>query len=180
MTRSNRIDEIFSVKDLRKSWAQARDPAVHYQHSEIGYKYRMSNVLAAIGRGQLKVLDKRIKRRREIFNKYKELIGDISGIKFMPEPKWSRSNRWLTCILIDPEKFGVSNEDIRLKLEEYNVESRPLWKPLHMQPVFKKYRIFGGEVSERLFKYGLCLPSGTAMKDSDIEFICKIIKKLKK
>jgi dTDP-4-amino-4,6-dideoxygalactose transaminase len=158
---------------------QARDTAPHYQHSEIGFNYRMSNVLAGIGRGQLRVLEERINQKRAIFEKYRNLLGDIPGIEFMPEPEWSRSNRWLTCVLIDPDKFGKTREDVRLKLEEYNIESRPLWKPMHMQPVFKGCRVCGGEVSSRFFEQGLCLPSGTALKNEEIEFICSRIKELK-
>jgi dTDP-4-amino-4,6-dideoxygalactose transaminase len=155
---------------------QARDAAPHYQHSEIGYNYRMSNVLAAIGRGQLRALDKRVKRKRAIFETYKKLLGDIPGISFMPEPAWSRGNRWLTCILVDPKKFGATREDIRLKLEEHNIESRPLWKPMHLQPVFKGCRARGGDVSKRFFERGLCLPSGTALDKRELDFIVRKIK----
>ncbi len=158
---------------------QARDQAPHYEHSQIGYNYRMSNVLAAIGRAQLRILDQKVQKRREIFSLYERLLGNIPGIKFMPEPEWSYSNRWLTCITIDPDKFGATREDIRLLLEQYNIESRPLWKPMHLQPVFQHYRMVGGEVSENLFKHGLCLPSGTAMTDDDIQFVCEVITKSK-
>lgn len=157
---------------------QARDPASHYQHSQIGYNYRMSNILASVGRGQLKVIDKRVNKKRAIFEKYKKLLGDTPGINFMPEPEWSRSNRWLTCITID-SKSGIKPEDIRLHLEKYNIESRPLWKPMHLQPVFKNYKTCGGKISENLFKTGLCLPSGTAMTEKDIEYICNRIIGLK-
>jgi dTDP-4-amino-4,6-dideoxygalactose transaminase len=116
---------------------QARDPFPHYEHTEIGYNYRMSNVLAAIGRGQLRVLDERVKKRREIFDYYREALGDMPGIEFMPEPEWSRSNRWLTVILITPEKFGADRETVRLALEAENIEARPVWKPMHLQPVFR-------------------------------------------
>ena len=156
---------------------QARDSAPHYQHSEIGYNYRMSNVLAAIGRGQLKALAERVRQRRAIFEKYGKLLEGIPGISFMPEPEWSRSTRWLTCILVDSKKFGATREDIRLKLEKYNIEARPLWKPMHLQPVFKSCRACGGGVSERLFDQGLCLPSGTALQGKEIEFIAKAIKR---
>jgi len=116
---------------------QARDPFPHYEHTEIGYNYRMSNVLAAIGRGQLQVLDERVERRREIFDYYQKALGDVPGIEFMPEPDWSRSNRWLTVILITPEVFGADRELVRLALEAENIESRPVWKPMHLQPVFR-------------------------------------------
>jgi len=168
------------IEKARYYAAQARDPFPYYHHTEIGYNYRMSNVLAAIGLGQMRVIEKRVKRKREIFEKYKELLASVDGISFMPEPEWSKSNRWLTCVVVDKNKFGASNEDIRLELEKYNIESRPLWKPMHLQPVFKKYRILGGKVSKYLFENGLCLPSGTAMTDEEIKFVCRLIKKLQK
>ncbi len=155
---------------------QARDSAPHYQHSEIGYNYRMSNLLAAVGRAQLKVLSSRIEKRRDIFDTYKQKLRDLPGIAFMPEPEWSRSNRWLTCITVEPDEFGVDREDIRLTLEKDNIESRPLWKPMHLQPVFKDYQSAGGRVGEELFDKGLCLPSGTAMTESDIERVCSVIR----
>ena len=129
-------DDKALIEHARFLSQQARDPFPHYEHSEIGYNYRMSNILAAIGRGQLQVLDERVKRKREIFDYYKEALGDIAGIEFMPEPEWSRSNRWLTVILITPDAFGADREQVRLALEEENIESRPVWKPMHLQPVF--------------------------------------------
>jgi dTDP-4-amino-4,6-dideoxygalactose transaminase len=156
---------------------QARDPAPHYEHSEIGYNYRMSNILAAVGRAQLKILDKRVEQKRAVFAKYQDLLGDLPGIEFMPEAPYGRSNRWLTVILVTPEEFGVTNEDIRLALEAENIESRPVWKPMHLQPVFRDCRVRGGAVAEDLFARGLCLPSGTALEDSDLERICGIIRK---
>ena len=116
---------------------QARDPFPHYEHTEIGYNYRMSNILAAIGRGQLKVLDERVKRKREIFDYYKKELAAVPGIEFMPEADYGRSNRWLTVILITPEEFGIDRETVRLALEAENIESRPVWKPMHLQPVFE-------------------------------------------
>jgi pyridoxal phosphate-dependent aminotransferase EpsN len=168
------------IEKARFLATQARDPAPHYQHSEIGYNYRMSNILAAIGRGQLKVLDKRIEQKRRIFDYYKQALGDLPGIEFMPEPEYGRSTRWLTCITIDPKEFGVTREDVRLKLEECNIESRPLWKPMHMQPVFSECRIADGSLTERLFDIGLCLPSGTAMSEDDLSFICEVIRSVYK
>ena len=165
---------------------QARDPFPHYEHSEIGYNYRMSNILAAIGRGQLQVLDERVKRKREIFDYYQDALGDITGIEFMPEPEWSRSNRWLTVILITPDSFGANREQVRLALEDENIEARPVWKPMHLQPVFggktsskQSYpaRVVGGTIAEDLFDRGLCLPSGTAMTETDLERIVDIILK---
>jgi len=115
---------------------QAREPFTHYEHTEIGYNYRMSNVLAAIGRGQLRVLDERVKKKREIFDYYQKALGDLPGIEFMPEADYGKSNRWLTVILITPEEFGADRETVRLALEAENIEARPVWKPMHLQPVF--------------------------------------------
>jgi dTDP-4-amino-4,6-dideoxygalactose transaminase len=154
---------------------QARDDAPHYEHSQIGYNYRMSNVLAAIGMAQLKILDERVEAKRRIFNYYKDALGEIKGIEFMPEVSYGRSNRWLTVILITPEEFGVDRETIRLTLEDNGIESRPVWKPMHIQPVFEGCRIRGGMVSEDFFARGLCLPSGTAMTDNDLDRIISVI-----
>jgi len=155
---------------------QARDAALYFEHSEIGYNYRMSNILAAIGRGQMTVLDERVRQKRAIFEAYRERLGSIPGIEFMPEPEYCPSNRWLTCVTIDPDKFGATADDVRICLEDNNVEARPLWKPLHMQPVFSGCRTCGGSVSERLFERGLCLPSGTAMTAGDVDFVCDLVK----
>jgi dTDP-4-amino-4,6-dideoxygalactose transaminase len=154
---------------------QARDPAPHYEHSQIGYNYRMSNILAAIGRGQLRVLDERVRRKREIFDYYRGALDDLSGIEFMPEAPYGRSTRWLTCITIDPDRFGADRESVRLALEADNIESRPIWKPMHLQPVFKGCESIGGRVAEDLFKRGLCLPSGTAMTEEDLERIVSVV-----
>ena len=154
---------------------QARDPAPQSEHSKIGYNYRMSNILAAIGRGQLKVLDERVARARTIFQTYYKRLNGLPGIGFMPEPAWSHGNRWLTCITVNPEQSGVTGEAIRLHLEKHQIESRPLWKPMHMQPVFKGCSIVGGEVSQTLFKTGLCLPSGTSLSEEDLDRICGLI-----
>jgi dTDP-4-amino-4,6-dideoxygalactose transaminase len=160
---------------------QARDPAPHYEHSHIGYNYRMSNILAAIGRGQLAVLQKRIEKKRGIFDWYCKALSSVPGLKFMPEAGYGVSNRWLTCLTIDPEKAGFTSKDIRLALERENIESRPLWKPMHLQPVFKRFPSYTNGVSEKLFRTGLCLPSGTAMSRKDLErikyFIVKAMKK---
>lgn len=142
---------------------QARDPAPHYQHSQIGFNYRMSNVLAGIGLGQLSVLDARVNARRRICARYQKVLAGVSGLTFMPEAPYGRSNRWLTCMLVDPKSFGASREDIRRALEALNIESRPLWKPMHKQPVFRGCKAVGGKVSERFFERGLCLPSGSSL-----------------
>lgn len=151
---------------------QARDPAPHYQHSEIGYNYRMSNILAGIGRAQMEVLDSRIAVRRKIFDFYQDLLAGVDGVSFHPEPEGYFSNRWLTAILINPQKTGgIGHEQVRKVLEDHNIESRPLWKPMHRQPVFSTCPFFNTGVSDQLFEQGLCLPSGTGMTDADIERI---------
>jgi pyridoxal phosphate-dependent aminotransferase EpsN len=169
-------DDESLVSQARMLAAQARDPAPHYEHSQIGYNYRMSNILAAIGRGQLEVLEERIEAKRNIFNFYQLALGDVPGIEFMPEAPYGVSNRWLTVILIKPEKFGVDRETVRLALEQKNIESRPIWKPMHLQPVFKDSRCIGGEVAEALFREGLCLPSGTAMSKEDLNRVIKVLR----
>ncbi|TWO33974.1 aminotransferase class I/II-fold pyridoxal phosphate-dependent enzyme [Seonamhaeicola sediminis] len=155
---------------------QARDEGPHYQHSEIGYNYRMSNVLAGIGRGQMEVLDKYVALRRQNNQFYKELFKDIKGITVFKEPTEDYfSNHWLTCILVNKEKAGFDREDLRLELLKNNIESRPLWKPMHLQPVFESYPYYGDKVSENLFKKGLCLPSGSNLSSKDKAFIRKTI-----
>ncbi len=169
-------DDAELIAHARKLATQARDPAPHYQHSEIGYNYRMSNLLAAVGRGQLRVLDDRVSRKREIFETYRRLLGDLPGIDFMPEAPWGISNRWLTVITINPDEFGATREDVRLALEAENIESRPVWKPMHLQPIYRDCEVVGGSVAEDIFEKGLCLPSGTAMSDEDIERVVRIIR----
>ncbi|MFO7820766.1 MAG: DegT/DnrJ/EryC1/StrS family aminotransferase [Lentisphaeria bacterium] len=164
------------IDHARKLATQARDPAPHYQHSEIGFNYRMSNIVAAIGCGQLRVVDERVAQARQVFEGYRQRLGDIPGISFMPEPAYSRSNHWLTVITLDSEQSGLDPLNLRLALEAENIEARPIWKPMHMQPVFEKARVIGGEVSEHFFKTGLCLPSGTALTDNDLDRVCDIIR----
>jgi dTDP-4-amino-4,6-dideoxygalactose transaminase len=156
--------------------AQARDPAPHYQHSEIGYNYRLSNVLAAIGRGQLRVLAHRVAARRRVFDYYHTALSGLDGIEFMPEAPWGTHTRWLTCITIDPERFGCDREQLRLVLEEQNIEARPVWKPMHLQPVFAECEAVMDGVSERIFEYGLCLPSGSALTTPDLERIVSLVR----
>ena len=156
---------------------QARDPAPHYQHSQIGFNYRMSNILAAVGRGQLRTLADRVARRRAIFDQYRAAFEGRPGITMMPEAPWGKANRWLSVVLIDPKAFGATREDVRLRLEARNIESRPVWKPMHLQPVFEGCRSVGGRVSERLFELGLCLPSGTGMTKADVERVVEVIEK---
>jgi pyridoxal phosphate-dependent aminotransferase EpsN len=155
--------------------SQARDPARHYQHSTIGYNYRMSNVLAGIGRGQLRVLDERIAARRRNFERYTTALGSIGGIKFMPLASYGEANYWLTCITIDPENFGATRDAVYTALAGHNIEARPIWKPLHMQPIFAHCRVRGGAVAESIFERGLCLPSGSNLTQADINRICAII-----
>ena len=156
---------------------QARDEAPHYEHSEVGYNYRMSNVCAAIGVGQLEVLTKRVTRKREIFNFYKNELSMIKEITFLEELEPSFSNYWLTTILLD-KNSTIDREQLRLHLEKDNIESRPLWKPMHLQPVFKDCKSYDNGVSEDLFNRGLCLPSGTAMTTEDLKIIVKKVKEL--
>ena len=155
---------------------QARDPAPHYQHSEIGYNYRLSNVLAGIGRGQLQVLNQRVAARRRNFEIYQSALGDLPGIEFMPEANFGHSTRWLTALTVAPEAFGADREYIRLQLAKQQIEARPVWKPLHLQPVFSECECIGGEVGEDLFVRGLCLPSGSNLTDEDLERVIAVIK----
>jgi dTDP-4-amino-4,6-dideoxygalactose transaminase len=209
------------IDHARKLSQQARENFIYYQHEEIGYNYRMSNIVAAIGLGQLKILDERVEKKHWIFEYYKQSLKDLPGIEFMPEAPYGRSNRWLTVVLITPEEFGVDHEAVRLALEAENIESRPIWKPMHLQPVFQaqekgkeeraseirdqgpetrgqrsegrnpqitqiqdkkryKARVVGGEVAEDLFSRGLCLPSGTAMTEEDMERVVDVIKRCRK
>ena len=166
------------IDEARRLSQQARDDAPYYEHSTIGYNYRMSNVAASIGLGQLAMLDTFVTRLREIFAWYQETLSGLPGIEFVPEAAYGKSNRWLTVMLVDEQTFGAGPEDIRLALEAENIEARPVWKPMHMQPVFEGVPCTGGAVSERLFKCGLCLPSGTAMNDTDLDRIATIIKSM--
>jgi pyridoxal phosphate-dependent aminotransferase EpsN len=156
------------IERAKKQATQARDPAPHYQHSELGFNYRMSNVLAGIGRAQLKALPQRVRRRREIFEFYKYALGDVDGIRFMPELTEGRSNRWLTCLTIDSARSDVTPAAVLAALAADNIEGRPLWKPLHQQPFFASSDAFGGSVADDLFARGLCLPSGSAMTEEDL------------
>jgi dTDP-4-amino-4,6-dideoxygalactose transaminase len=156
---------------------QARENFPHYQHEEMGYNFRMSNVLAGIGRGQMEVLNERIESRRSNFNYYKEKLGQIPGISFLKELEGSISNRWLTIILLDPKLTGgIGREDLRLALADENIESRPLWKPMHMQPLFESAPYFGKGIAMKLFKHGLCLPSGSNLTNEELERVIGVIK----
>jgi len=153
------------VEHARKLSTQAREPVAHYEHLEIGFNYRMSNILAALGRAQLETLDERVAARRRLRDRYRALLDGTPGISFMPEAGYGRGNAWLTCIVVDPALFGVDREAIRLALEAEDIEARPLWKPMHLQPVFASHATFGGKVSAGLFGRGLCLPSGSALTE---------------
>ena len=158
---------------------QARDPAPHYQHSHIGYNYRMSNICAGIGRGQMEVLPERIMQRRANFSFYEKELKSFEGISFVNEPDGFYSNRWLTTILVDPDKTGgITRENIRLALEKENIESRPLWKPMHLQPIFEGYPYYGNRVAENLFQNGLCLPSGSNLTEGELERVLEVFKKM--
>ncbi len=165
------------IEHARFLSTQAKDNAPHYQHSHIGYNYRMSNVSASIGRGQMEVLDERVRKRRSNFDFYHTNLDQLPGISFLDEPYGHYSNRWLTTIMVDPAKTnGITREHIRIALEASNIESRPLWKPLHLQPVFREFPYYGGKVSETLFQNGLCLPSGSNLTDSNLKRVVQVIK----
>jgi dTDP-4-amino-4,6-dideoxygalactose transaminase len=169
------------IKKARFLATQARDNAPHYQHSHIGYNYRMSNICAGIGRGQMLVLNDRVNQRRNNFEFYKNSFANIDGISFVNELPGYFANRWLTCILVDPSKTGgVTREDIRIELEKENIECRPLWKPMHLQPIFENAPFFGDGTSERLFEQGLCLPSGSNLSSSDLNEVANNIKSVLK
>lgn len=166
------------IQKARFLSTQARDDAPHYEHTHIGYNYRMSNVLAAIGRGQMSVLRKRIEQRRSVFEHYKTVLSDLPGIHFQPEYKGTLSNRWLTALTIDPKLSKVDREKVRLELAQKNIESRPLWKPMHLQPVFKNAPAYINGNSELLFLSGLCLPSGSNLEKNDLIMIADTVKNI--
>jgi dTDP-4-amino-4,6-dideoxygalactose transaminase len=148
---------------------QAREPVAHYEHRAVGYNYRLSNLLAAIGRGQLLALEARIKARRETAQFYRVALADVPGIEFMPVAEYGEPNWWLTCVLVDPLEFGATRDDLRLHLGRLRIEARPTWKPMHRQPAFRGCPVRGGAVSDDIFDRGLCLPSGSSLTDHDRE-----------
>jgi dTDP-4-amino-4,6-dideoxygalactose transaminase len=154
---------------------QAREPLAHYEHLAIGYNYRLSNLLAALGRGQLRGLEERVERRRQINARYRSGLSSIPGMTFMPVAPYGRPNYWLTCVLVDAQQFGADREEIRLALEAVNIEARPTWKPLHLQPVFADAQVMGGEVAASIFERGLCLPSGSSLTDTDLDRVIDVI-----
>jgi dTDP-4-amino-4,6-dideoxygalactose transaminase len=164
------------VQHALKLSTQARDPAPHYQHSELGYNYRLSNVLAAIGRGQLRVLEDRVAARRRNFAFYERALASVPGITFMPEAPWGRHSRWLTTLTISPAEFGADREAVRVALERENIEARPVWKPMHLQPIFAAFERRGGRVAEELFQNGLCLPSGSNLTQDDLARVVELVR----
>lgn len=171
-------DDAAMIDRARFLSTQARDPAPHYQHSTFGYNYRLSNVCAAIGVGQLRVLADRVERRRAIFEGYRQRLSGRPGIDFTSEPAGMHANRWLTTLTIDPSLAGFSREDVRLAMAADEIESRPLWKPMHLQPVFSDAQRIGGEHAERAFELGLCLPSASTMDQDDIALVCSYFDRL--
>lgn len=166
---------------VRQLATQAREPVPHYEHTRIGYNYRLSNVLAGIGRGQLRVLEDRVAARRAVFERYVDALGDLPGLTFMPEATFgseqSRANRWLSVVLIDRVAFGADPETIRLALEAENIEARPVWKPMHQQPVYRRFDAIGGALADELFEHGLCLPSGSSLTTEQQERVVAAIRR---
>jgi pyridoxal phosphate-dependent aminotransferase EpsN len=151
-----------------KKWAnQSREPAIEYLHAEYGFNYRMSNVLAGIGRGQLRVLDEHVASRRRVFERYREAFADLPGMTPQPEAPWAGHSRWLSVFTIDPEEVPVTPEDLVRDLDRDNIEARPVWRPMHMQPVFRGVQTIRGEVAQRLFETGICLPSSSSLSEGD-------------
>lgn len=164
------------IERARSLASQAREEAPHYEHHELGYNYRMSNLLAAVGSAQLESLPLRIAARRKIFHTYRKALGDLSGVSFVPFGVTGEPNYWLTCLTIDPEEAGIDRETVRLALEAANIESRPLWKPMHEQPLYRGCRFLDRGVASRLFAQGLCLPSGSAMNEGDLARVIETIR----
>jgi len=163
---------------VRKLATQAREATPHYEHCEVGYNYRLSNICAAIGRAQLARLEQRVAARRAVFERYRQSLADLPGLSFAPEAPWGRHTRWLTCILIEPRDFGCDRETVRRALEAQNIEARPLWKPMHLQPLYAGCEAVGGAVSAHLFEQGLCLPSGSNLSHADQDRVIEIIRRL--
>jgi pyridoxal phosphate-dependent aminotransferase EpsN len=158
------VTEDAGLAETVRFWAmQARDPGVAYEHSQMGYNYRLSNVLAGIGRGQLQVLPLRVQQRRAIAFRYRDAFADLSGIDMMPQASWGLHTNWLSCFLIDSSRFGCSRDDLIRYLDAANIEARPVWKPMHMQPLYAACEYYGGTVAEDLFQRGICLPSSSSL-----------------
>jgi dTDP-4-amino-4,6-dideoxygalactose transaminase len=170
-------DEEELVEEARHIAGQARAPVPHYEHERLGFNYRMSNLLAAIGLGQLQTLEERVRARRRNFEWYRQGLGDLPGITFSPQAAWAESNRWLSCVLIDEESFGASREDVRLALDADDIESRPFYRPLHDQKPFAGYRVRGGLHAESIFRDALCLPSGNALTEEEGERVIEVVRR---
>jgi dTDP-4-amino-4,6-dideoxygalactose transaminase len=166
------------VERARHLATQAREPEAHYEHIDLGFNYRMSNLLAALGVAQLRGLDRRIARRRAINESYRSALGSVPGISFMPWADYGEPNYWLTCIRVDRDVFGATPEEIRVALEAHDIEARPTWKPLHLQPLFADTPMVGGGVADRIFEQGLCLPSGSTLTDADLGRVVEVIEHL--
>lgn len=171
VTNSSRLAD-----HVRKLATQAREPAVHYEHTEVGYNYRMSNLLAALGRAQLSTLEDRVSRRRRIFRYYRETLGNVRGIHFMPEADWGTHTRWLSCLTIDRDEIGRGRADVQRELHLVGIEARPVWKPMHLQPVFKGAPVYSSGISDAIFANGLCLPSGGGMSEADLAEVAGIVR----
>ena len=172
MLLSNKVEYVEKARFLA---TQARDAAPHYEHSEVGHNYRLSNLLAAVGRAQLRVLDDRVAARRRNLEFYRARLGAASGIRLAPTAPYGGGNAWLSCILVDEEEFGAGPESIRTHLATRQIEARPLWKPMHLQPVFRHHRCIGGGISGDLFTRGLCLPSGSSLSEEDLERVAEAV-----
>lgn len=168
-------DNAALIEQARKLATQARDAAPHYEHSQVGFNYRLSNISAGIGRGQLSALEDRVAARRRNFAFYERALAPLPGIAFQPEAPWGRHSRWLTAITIDPDTFGADRETVRLALADANIESRPVWKPMHQQPLFAGCEAIGGAVADTLFERGLCLPSGSSLTEADLSRVVEVI-----
>jgi dTDP-4-amino-4,6-dideoxygalactose transaminase len=163
------------IEKARYLSTQARQPVVHYEHTDIGFNYRLSNLLAAVGRGQLRGLDEKMVRRGIVNSAYRSALAGLPGISFMPQAPYGKPNHWLTCILVDPDAFGAGHDEIMVALEAADIEARPTWKPLHLQPVYAGAPVLGGEVSASIYARGLCLPSGSRLESADLERVTSII-----
>jgi len=170
-------DEAITTR-ARHLATQAREDEAHYEHIDLGFNYRMSNLLAALGVAQLRGLDRRLARRHAINAAYRDGLKSVGGISFMPRADYGEPNDWLTCVLVDPDTYGSTREDIRVALEAHDIEARPTWKPLHLQPLFRDTAVLGGHVAERIFEQGLCLPSGSTLADADLERVVEIIEQI--
>lgn len=167
-----------AIERARFLATQAREPAVHYEHTTYGYNYRLSGICAAVGIGQLQVIEDRVLARRRVHDLYRTHLDDLPGFTFSPEPLGMRANRWLTTVLIDPDKAGFGREEARLALETENIESRPFWKPMHLQPLFSEAKMVRGDVAERSFDTGLCLPSGSSLTDDQVAEVAQVLRAL--